>query len=296
MYSIVKLYTGTSGWSYSSWQGIFYPEKLEQRQWLPYYSQVFDYVEIDSTFYQIPSKNMVKLWNARTPSEFRFSAKFPRVITHEKKFQNCQKELELFYEAMEPLKDKLLTLVIQFPPSFKIKEGMEALGKYDFFFDDSFRYAIEVRHSSWFSDLAYNFFKNNRICLVWNQLDMIQTPPVVTTDFVYLRFIGDRSFSEKDFGTILKNRALEMSGWAERLKNVRQHEHNVKTAMVAANNHYAGFGPETSNIFREMLGLGRVEWGAHKEIPKMVEFGDMMSYEKRRKAMKQTSLTDFIPK
>jgi uncharacterized protein YecE (DUF72 family) len=158
---------------------------------------------------------------------------------------------------MEPLKDKLLTLVIQFPPSFKIKEGMEALGKYDFFFDDSFRYAIEVPHSSWFSDLAYNFFKNNRICLVWNQLDMIQTPPVVTTDFVYLRFIGDRSFSEKDFGTILKDRALEMSGWAERFKNVRQHEHNVKTAVVAANNHYAGFGPETSNIFREMLGPGR---------------------------------------
>jgi uncharacterized protein YecE (DUF72 family) len=195
----------------------------------------------------------------RTPSEFRFSAKFPRVITHEKKFQNCQKELELFYEAMEPLKDKLLTLVIQFPPSIKIKEGMEALGQYDFFFDDSFKYAIEVRDSSWFSDLAYNFFKNNRICLVWNQLDMIQPPPVVTTDFVYLRFIGDRSFSEKDFGTILKDRALEMSGWAERLKNVQQHEHNVKTAMVAANNHYAGFGPETSNIFSEVLGLGRVE-------------------------------------
>jgi uncharacterized protein YecE (DUF72 family) len=160
---------------------------------------------------------------------------------------------------MEPLKDKLLTLVIQFPPSIKIKEGMEALGQCDFFFDDSFRYAIEVRHSSWFSDLAYNFFKNNRICLVWNQLDIIQTPPIVTTDFVYLRFIGDRSFSEKDFGTILKDRALEMSGWAERLKNVQQHEHNVKTAMVAANNHYAGFGPETSNIFSEMLGLGRVE-------------------------------------
>jgi uncharacterized protein YecE (DUF72 family) len=157
-------YTGTSGWSYTSWQCIFCPEKLEQKWWLPYYSQVFNYV----AFYQIPSKNMVKLWNARTPSDFRFSAKFPSVITH-KKFQDCQQELELFYEAMLPLKDKLLTLLIQFPPYFKIKEGLEALGKYDFYFDQTFRYAIEVRHSSWFSDLAYNFFKDNNICLTWNQ-------------------------------------------------------------------------------------------------------------------------------
>jgi uncharacterized protein YecE (DUF72 family) len=296
MLSIVKLFTGTSGWGYSSRRGIFYLEKLEQRQWLSYYSHVFDYVEIDSTFYQIPTKNMVKLWNARTSSKFRFSAKFPRVITHEKRFQGCQKELELFYEAMEPLKDKLLTLLIQFPPTFKIKEGMEALRQYGFFFDDSFRYAIEVRHSSWFSDLAYNVFKNNRICLVWNQLDIVQTPPVVTTDFVYLRFIGDRSISERHFGTILKDRALEMSGWAERLKKIQQDEHDVRTAMVAANNHYAGFGPETSNIFREMLGLHRVEWGSQIEIPEMemVELENMTSYEERKNTTKQTSLTDFI--
>ena len=77
---------------------------------------------------------MVKLWNARTPSKFRFSAKFPQVITHVKKFRNCQKELELFYEAMEPLKDKLLTLLIQFPPSLKIKEGLEALDQVRFLF------------------------------------------------------------------------------------------------------------------------------------------------------------------
>jgi len=130
----LQFYIGTSGWSYSSWQGIFYPEKLEQKWWLPYYSQVFDYVEIDSTFYQIPSKNMVKLWNARTSPNFRFSAKFPQVITHVKKFHDCQKELELFYEAMEPLKNKLLTLLIQFPPSLKINEGLEALRQYDFLF------------------------------------------------------------------------------------------------------------------------------------------------------------------
>jgi len=291
----LQYYIGTSGWSYSSWQGIFYPEKLEQKWWLPYYSQVFNYVEIDTSFYQIPSINMVKLWNARTPPNFKFSAKFPRIITHQKKFKNCEKELELFYKAMLPLEKKLSTLLIQFPPSFKINEGLEALGKYDFYFDETYRYSIEVRHPSWFNDLAYNFFKKNNICLVWNQLDIVHTPPVVTTDFTYIRFIGDRSISEKDFGTIQRDRATEMNNWANKLKEIQKNEKDVNAALVAANNHYAGFGPETSNMFREMLGLKRVEWGNEKEIERKVEFADVNS-DSRNRIMKQTSLSDFIPK
>lgn len=290
----MEFYIGTSGWSYTSWQGIFYPEKLEQKWYLPYYSQVFNYVEVDSTFYQIPSVNMVKLWNARTPPSFRFSAKFPSVITHQKKFRNCERELELFYKAMLPLKDKLLTLLIQFSPSFKIKEGLEALGKYDFYFDDTYRYAIEVRHPSWFNDLTYNFFKKNNICLVWNQLDIVQTPPIVTTDFTYIRFIGDRSISERDFGTIQRDRAVEMLNWANKLKEVQQFEKDVETAMVAANNHYAGFGPETSNMFREMLGLNRVNWGDGKDVPRKIEFEGVRDHKVR--AMKQTSLAEFMSK
>ena len=93
--------------------------------------------------------------------------------------------------------------------------------------------AVEVRHASWFNDLAYNFFKKNNICLVWNQLDIIQTPAVVTTDFTYIRFIGDRSISEKDFGIIQRDRAGEMSGWSDRIKDIQEHEHKVKVSMVA---------------------------------------------------------------
>lgn len=293
----MDFFIGTSGWSYSSWNGIFYPEKLEQKWYLPYYSQVFNYVEIDTSFYHIPSNNMVRLWNARTPSNFNFSAKFPRIITHEKKFRHCEKELELFYKAMLPLKEKLLTLLIQFPPSFKITEGLEALGKFDFYFDELYRYAIEVRHSSWFNDLAYNFFKKNNICLVWNQLDIVQTPPVVTTDFTYIRFIGDRSISEKDFGTIQRDRAVEMLNWANKLKEVEKYEKDVSKALVAANNHYAGYGPETANIFREMLGLERVSWGTEKDLPRMVEFEQVSDNQFRKlKRTKQTSLSDFIKK
>ena len=112
----------------------------------------------------------------------------------------------------------------------------------------------------------------------WNQLDIIQTPPVVITDFTYIRFIGDRSISERDFGTIQRDRAAEMLNWANRLKEVEQHEKDVRNAMVAANNHYAGFGPETTNMFREMLGLKRVEWGIDKDISRKVEFEQVKNH------------------
>ena len=88
---------------------------------------------------------------------------------------NVEKELSQFYEAMEPLKEKLLALLIQFPPYLKITEGLEALKQFDFYFDDVFRYAVEVRHHSWFNELAYNFFKNNNICMVYGMESTGQT-------------------------------------------------------------------------------------------------------------------------
>ena len=92
---------------------------------------------------------------------------------------------------------------------------------------------------------------NNDICLVWSQLAELQTPPIITTDFLYLRFIGDRSIQEKDFGRIQIDRVVEMEKWAENIKTVG--DERIKLAIIAANNHYAGFGPGTANVFRNML-------------------------------------------
>src|ERR671934_2806356 len=123
---------------------------------------------------------------------------------------------------------------------------------------NNFRYAVEVRDRSWFQDLAYNFFADNNICMVWSQLAEVSTPPIVTTDFLYVRFIGDRSIDEKDFGKIQKDRVLEMKRWANEIKNVenkkeRGRRKEVNLAMIAANNHYAGVGPGTANLFRKMV-------------------------------------------
>ena len=202
----MKFYVGCSGWSYSAWQGPFYPSNLDNSRWLEYYSHVFDYVEIDSSFYRIPNIFTVKNWAKRTPDNFKFTAKFPKVITHDKRLKDANRELEYFFQAMLPLQDKTLALLIQLPPSLKIQEGLENLRQLIPDLDNRFRYAVEVRDKSWFSDLAYNFFADNNLCLVWSQMTDLQTPPIATTDFLYMRFIGDRSISEKDFGKIQKDR------------------------------------------------------------------------------------------
>jgi uncharacterized protein YecE (DUF72 family) len=262
----LPFYVGCSGWSYTAWKGHFYPRNIDNSQWLNYYSQIFDYVEIDSSFYRVPNIFTVRNWDKRTSEEFKFTAKFPKVITHDKRLENVDKELEYFFEAVRPLQGKTLALLIQLPPSLEISEGLERLKELVPQLNNKFRYAVEVRHKSWFQELAYTFFANNNICLAWSQLADIQTPPVVTTDFVYLRLIGDRSINENDFGMIQKDRIEEMQKWAHKLKVVEEEEEaaaKVKLAIVSANNHYAGFGPATANMFRKMLNLHSVDWTAH---------------------------------
>jgi uncharacterized protein YecE (DUF72 family) len=275
---------GCSGWSYTSWQGPFYPSNIENSGWLNYYSHIFDYVEIDSSFYRIPNVFSVKNWYKKTPKNFKFTAKFPRVITHDKRLKDVDTELEQFLEAIGPLSDKTLALLIQLPPSLQISEGLERLRELVLELDTKFRYAVEVRHRSWFQDLAYNFFANNDICMVWSQLAEIQTPPICTTDFLYLRFIGDRSIQEKDFGRIQINRVLEMQKWVDNIKTVE--DERIELAIVAANNHYAGFGPGTVNIFRNMLGLPEAKWEEKEEEEQQQKYPTH--------DLKQRTLYDFL--
>ena len=114
---------------------------------------------------------------------------------------------------------------------------------------------------------------------------LLRAPPIVTTDFLYLRFIGNRSIQEKDFGRIQIDRVTEMEKWAENIKNVQENEH-IKLAIVAANNHYAGFGPGTVNMLRNMLGLPEAKW-EEKEDEERQE-------QQPASDVKQRTLSDFL--
>jgi uncharacterized protein YecE (DUF72 family) len=240
---------------------------------------------------------MVKNWFKKTPEHFRFTAKFPKVITHDKRLKNISKELEYFHKAMLPLKDKTLTLLMQLPPSLKITEGIENMRQHlvPELDNKNFRYAVEVRDRSWFQDLAYNFFADNNICMVWSQLAELRTPPIATTDFLYIRFIGDRSINEKDFGNIHKDRVVEMKKWSSKLKRVIKEQkgargrRSVNLAIVSANNHYAGFGPETANIFRKMVGLPPINWQEAKE-----KYSKLVQTDNATIPTEQKSLYDYL--
>lgn len=257
----MQVYIGCSGWSYDAWKGHFYPKGIESKGYLPYYSKVFDYVEIDSSFYRIPNVFMTKRWAKITSDNFRFTAKIPKSVTHDKRLGNgIESDMAYFYKAFEPLKSKTLALLLQLPPSMTMKEGLKKVELFPF--EKGYRYAVEVRHKSWFDQSVFDRFSKLDICLVWNQLDDIEAPPQTTTDFVYLRFIGDRSIDDKDFGIIRKDRVKEMQKWAKVIKNLKE---KPALAIVAANNHYAGFGPETANTFRKMVGVPEAVYEEKKQ-------------------------------
>lgn len=205
---------------------------------------------------------MTMRWAYVTPDNFRFTAKFPQVVTHDTRLGGGAQDLHEFFEVMKPLERKLLCLLIQLPPSLTKDEGMPKLERLVPVLWKKYRYAIEVRHKSWFTKEVYRLLREHQICLTWSQLDAIQTPPETTTDFAYIRLIGDRSIDEKDFGKIQKDRMSEMQRWADVVKKA---EKKLRIAIVAANNHYAGFGPASANAMRTLLGQREVVWDELKQ-------------------------------
>jgi uncharacterized protein YecE (DUF72 family) len=122
----------------------------------------------------------------------------------------------------------------------------------------------------------------------------MSTPPIVTTDFLYVRFIGDRTIDEKDFGKIQKDRVLEMKKWARRVKGVQEENKQLNLAIVASNNHYAGFGPGTANMFRKMVGLSELSW--QYKMPEQQQQTDINNSYRTPKSYdkEQSKLTDFL--
>lgn len=129
-----------------------------------------------------------------------------------KKFQSRAFQPKRF----EPLQSKTLALLLQLPPSMTMNEGLNKIETFPF--ANGYRYAVEVRHKSWFEQSVYDLFSKLDLCLVWNQLDVIVASPVRTIDFAYICFIRDRSIDEKDFGQIQKVRIFEMEKWGKAVK------------------------------------------------------------------------------
>ncbi len=233
-----KFRLGTQGWSYKDWVATFYPPNTPPRDYLDFYSRIFDVVEIDTTFYGPPKPDTVRAWDAATPAGFEFAAKMPRIITHDRKLHDAGHDLLEFLEAMEPLGAKLGPILIQLPPSFDYGERA-ALEEFLPLLPDEFRYAVEFRHPSWLRHETRSLLEERR--LAWTVIDLHYMPQdtTVTTDFTYVRWLGNRE-DIKRLDRIQIDRSEDIDAWAEQLERIARRVQRIYGFM---NNHYAGHSP-----------------------------------------------------
>jgi len=255
-----KAKIGCSGWSYKDWVGPFYQADLPAKDYLKFYSRVFNCVEIDSSFYRIPNQSMIEQWKRATPDGFIFSPKLPKKITHDNKLENFESTLTYFYSVMGRLEGKLGPIVVQLPPSVKAEKHMAAMEKFVGFLSPKYHHTIEFRHKSWFTRKVYELLQTNNVAMTWSFNQYLETPPEVTARFVYLRMVGERDIT--NFGAKQKERKEEMQRWAN---NLEEKGESFDDAYVFFNNHFAGFGPESVNEFRRLLGMIELDWDKERD-------------------------------
>ena len=261
---IPNLRLGTSSWSSQDWVGGFYPAGTAAADFISEYAKHFDAVEADSTFYRTPSAAMVRNWRARTPVGFLVAAKFPQVITHEKVLVDCASELAEFLKVMDLLGDKLGPLLLQFPYFNKqaFPRPLDFLVRLEKFLEQlpgDRAYAIEIRNKFWIIDRFLDLLRAKNICLAlidhpWmTPVDqLVAKQDVVTADFSYLRWLGDRKGIEErtqHWDSVIIDRTREMETWISIIRRLLKRGLRI---LGFFNNHYAGFAPGSIKLFYEV--------------------------------------------
>ena len=261
---IPNLRLGTSSWSSQDWVGVFYPAGTAPADFISEYAKHFDTVEVDSTFYRTPSPAMVRNWAARTPAGFLIAAKLPQVITHEKVLVDCAAELSEFLKTMDLLGDKLGPLLIQFPYFNKqaFPQPGDFLVRLSIFLEQLPKdraFAVELSNKYWINDRLLDLLRKRNVALAiidhpWMTPveQFVTKQDVVTANFAYLRWLGDRKGIEgktQRWDRIIIDRTREMEAWIPIIRALLKRGINI---LGFFNNHYAGFAPGSIKLFREV--------------------------------------------
>jgi uncharacterized protein YecE (DUF72 family) len=232
---------GCSGWNYASWRhGVFYPERCPARLWLEFYAQHFDTVEVNATFYRLPTVKAVQGWVDQTPDDFVFTIKMSRYVTHIKRLRDLGSGLDRFYERIEPLtrSPKLGAVLWQLPPTFarddeRLAAALERL--------PPGRHAWEFRHESWFADEVFELLRAHDVALVLADDARRRLGRYVpTADWAFVRFhYGSR-------GRRGNYAESELREWSARIRGLGV------PAFVYFNNDWEGFAPRNAVRFREL--------------------------------------------
>lgn len=257
-----SLHLGTSSFTATGWEGSFYPRGLKSTDYLTYYGEHFDSVEVDSTFYACPTAKTVSGWYAKTPDNFVFAVKVPQTITHDKVLVDCDAEWNEFLDTMGLLRQKLGPIVFQFPyfnrALFRDREPfLQRLVPFLKKLPKDQRFAVELRNKDWLDgDLTYAL-SQFRVALVLQDRSWMLDPLTlkfdpITADFTYIRWLGNRKEIEamvQTWDKVVVDRDQELGSWVDFVfKAIEQ----GKAVYAYANNHYQGHGPATIRKFVEL--------------------------------------------
>lgn len=230
------IHVGTSGYNYPAWKGRFYPEDLPASGMLAFYAGRFASVEINYTFYRMPTEKVLAGWAATVPESFTFALKAPRRITHERRLEDCADPVAAFYRIAASLGSRLGPLLFQLPPYLKCD-----LAVFDAFLDllpPRLTAAFEFRHPSWFDEPVYERLRARNLALCIADSGDRHTPVVATADYGYLR-LRDEGYDE-----------AALAEWAQRVRSVSA----WSRSFVYFKHEDEGRGPEFARTFLDHLG------------------------------------------
>jgi uncharacterized protein YecE (DUF72 family) len=226
---------GTSGYNYPEWRGTFYPEKFGTDKMLAFYAERFPTVEINYTFYRMPTEKLLKGWADGTPDRFTFTLKAPRRITHDAKLQRCEEMLQTFCSTARSLGPKLAVLLFQLPPNFK--KDAPVLRAFIELLPEGTRAAFEFRHPSWLDAETYDILRSRQAALCIADSEKMSTPVEVTADYAYFR-LRDEGYQQPD-----------IERWAETIRSLP-----VAQSFVYFKHEEQGLGPDFARRLVEAVG------------------------------------------
>jgi uncharacterized protein YecE (DUF72 family) len=243
-----NVYIGTSGWSYKSWEKAFYPQDIPKTRQFDYYVTQFPTVEINNTFYRLPTLNAVRGWRDKAPPGFIYAVKGSRFITHMKKLTKLDGAVKRYFERIKELKKKTGVVLWQLPPF--LKKDANRLERFHEILPKGYRYAVEFRHPSWLDEEIFSILRKYRVAHASVSSLAMPMELTVTTDFLYIRFHGLKGGSAHDY-----TRA-ELEPWAA---HIREHAKEGKAVNAYFNNDVNVRAPENAKMLMEMVGSAAVE-------------------------------------
>jgi uncharacterized protein YecE (DUF72 family) len=235
-------YIGTSGWHYAHWRGPFYPAELAPRHWLEYYARQFGTVEINASFYRLPTLAAVRQWCETVPSGFRFAIKASRTITHMKKLRDPGRSLRLLFARVRAFGDRAGPVLFQLPPRWRCNPAR--LSAFLRRLPRGREYAFELRDPSWHNPQVYALLRRHRAAFCIYQLAGFESPRVVTADFAYVRLHGPGAWA---YSGSYSEAAL--AAWAQTLRGWGK----VKRVYVYFDNDEAAFAARDALRLKQLL-------------------------------------------